>query len=415
MKHLAANSIMTMSAYATYTLCLGGMLIAATKLAEPEAVGQFALGFAVATPIVMFCNLQLRVAQVTDGAGRFEDGEYLAVRLLSTAVALCAIVAIAIAISGFSAGSAVVAAAGSGKCFEALGDNLQGVLQRGERMGRFSLSLLFKGVFSLVAFAGTLALGGSMVFACLAYAAVIAAIVIIYDLPQAQKLTGVIRPQWNFLRLRTLARSALPLGAAALLSAGVAQIPKYAVTVYCGTREFAVFAAVAYLVSGAQILACAMGQAALPKLSHHWFNGNLPGFRAVLLAMIASVASVGLVGLAVAAVAGGRLLAFVYRPEYVVHAGLLQIVMAGILVLSISWILTNALQAAQLFRKQMLVFGAGSASTLLAAATLVPSYRLPGAATAMLIGSAVQVAASAFLLWSESSDVSAATAPSGNL
>jgi O-antigen/teichoic acid export membrane protein len=401
---------MTMSAYAAYSLCLGGMLIAATKLADSEAVGQFALGLAVATPIVMFCNLQLRAAQVTDSIGRFEDGEYLALRLITTGVALCAIALAAVGIAGFSNGSAVMAAAGSAKCFEALGDNLQGLLQRTGRMGSFSMSLLLKSVFSLLGFGGTLAMGGSMVLACLVYAATIAAITALYDWPRARRLAPNLRPRWNLPRLRILARTALPLGVAALLSAGVAQIPKYAVTFYCGTREFAVFAAVTFLVSGAQILASAMGQAALPKLAQFWFNGSLPEFRALLLAMTAIVTAVGLLGTAIAALAGGELLGFLYRPEYADHAGLLQIVMAGITVLSISWVLTNALQAARLFREQMMVFGAGSLATLLAAAALVPTYRLAGAAMAMLLGSAVQVAGSAAILWFESAQASAVPA-----
>jgi hypothetical protein len=87
-QRLAANSLMTMAAYAVYAACLWGMLIAATKLAEPEAVGQFALGLSISTPILMFCNMQLRAAHVTDASSRFEAGEYLAVRLVSLTFAV---------------------------------------------------------------------------------------------------------------------------------------------------------------------------------------------------------------------------------------------------------------------------------------------------------------------------------------
>jgi O-antigen/teichoic acid export membrane protein len=76
-------------------------------------------------------------------------------------------------------------------------------------------------------------------------------------------------------------------------------------------------------------------------------------------------------------------------------------------VLSIAWILTNALQAAGLFREQMIVFAAGSLSTLMGAAALVPRYQLRGAAIAMLIGAGVQAVSSAVLLWSEAAQVAA--------
>jgi O-antigen/teichoic acid export membrane protein len=391
---------MTVAAYAAYAVCLWGMLIAAAKLAAPEAVGQFALGLAIATPIVMFCNLQLRAAQVTDASRRFADGEYLALRLISTATALCAICVVAVAIAGFSATSAVIVATGSGKCFEALGDNFQGLFQRSERMGTFSCSLLLKSVLPLLGFAFALAAGGRMAMACLAYALIIAAITVTYDVPQIRRVMGgVVRPSWNILRLRVLAYSLLPLGVAALLSAGVSQIPKYAVTFYFGTRAFAIFAAVTCIVSGAQILASAMGQAALPRLSLYWLQGNFAGFRAVVLCMLGMVVATGLVGAALTLAAGREMLSLFFRPEYAVHTALLLMVVAGSTALSCSWVLTNALQAARLFRGQMLVFGAGSIGTLAAAAAWVPTHGLSGAAVAMLIGSMVQAAGSALLLW----------------
>lgn len=414
-QRLAANSAMTMAAYAAYAVCLWGMLIAAAKLAAPEAVGQFALGLSIATPIVMFCNLQLRVAQVTDASRRFADGEYLALRLISTGIALCAIGVVAVAIAGFSATSAVIVATGSGKCFEALGDNLQGLFQRGERMGTFSCSLLLKSVLPLLGFALTLASGGRMAMACLAYAVIIAAITLTYDWPQARRVMGVaIRPSWNFLRLGLLASSLLPLGVAALLSAGVSQIPKYAVTFYFGTRAFAIFAAVTCIVSGAQILASAMGQAALPRLSLCWLQGNFAEFRAVILYMLSMVVATGLVGAALTLAAGREMLSLFFRPEYAVHTPLLQIVVAGSAALSCSGVLTNALQAARLFRGQMLVFGAGSIGTLAAAAAWVPAHGLSGAAVAMLIGSMLQAAGSALLLWCHAGHSPSTLAPSGS-
>lgn len=400
---LAASSMMTMGAYVFYAACLWGMLIAAAKLSEPEAVGQFALGLSVATPILMFCNLQLRAAHITDASSSFAANEYLTLRLISTGVALLAIALVAVAVGGFTPTAAVITAVGMGKCFEAVGDNLQGLFQRNGQVKWFCLSLLLKSALALMTFVAVLATTRNMAVACLGYAAMVATVTAVFDLPRAQRLTGsTLRPVWNLDRVRILAQSALPLGIAALLSAGVAQIPKYAVTYYCGTREFAVFAAVSYFVSGAQILAVAMSQAALPRLSSQWFNGIRSEFRATLISMTALTAAVALVGLTVAAIFGRQILTFLYRPEYGLHTGLLQIIMVVIGVLSISWILTNALQAARMFREQMVVFAAGSLSTLVASAALVPRYELKGAAVAMLIGAAVQALGSAALLWSES-------------
>src|SRR4051812_28390850 len=91
---LRRNFSWTFAGNVVYTGSQWGMLVVLAKLNSPEAVGQFALGLAVTAPVVMFTNLHLRVVQATDAKHQYRFGDYLALRLITTTLALLIITGI---------------------------------------------------------------------------------------------------------------------------------------------------------------------------------------------------------------------------------------------------------------------------------------------------------------------------------
>ena len=81
---LRQNFSLTMSGNVIYAGCrhIGG----AGERRPPEAVGVFALALALATPVMMLLDLQLRSVQATDSTEEYRFGEYLGLRLITTAV-----------------------------------------------------------------------------------------------------------------------------------------------------------------------------------------------------------------------------------------------------------------------------------------------------------------------------------------
>src|ERR671931_288612 len=65
---LRANFAWTVLGNVVYSGCQGGMLIVLAKLGSASMVGQFALGLAVATPVIMFPNLMTGVATARPSA-----------------------------------------------------------------------------------------------------------------------------------------------------------------------------------------------------------------------------------------------------------------------------------------------------------------------------------------------------------
>ena len=71
-----------------YAICQCGAVVALAKLGSSSMVGQFSLGLAIAAPVLMFTNLNLRAVQATDAQRTYSFGEYLRLRVAMTLAGL---------------------------------------------------------------------------------------------------------------------------------------------------------------------------------------------------------------------------------------------------------------------------------------------------------------------------------------
>src|SRR5262245_34765791 len=111
-----------------YALGLLATAMVLARLGPPAALGQYTLGLAIATPVILLTNLHLRPAYVVDSAGRFAD--YLALRraTIPLALALTGAVAMLGGYDGYTV--AVVLAVGGLRAWESLSDILLAPAQR---------------------------------------------------------------------------------------------------------------------------------------------------------------------------------------------------------------------------------------------------------------------------------------------
>jgi len=59
-KRLRADFTWVLSGNVLYSACQWGIVVVLAKLGSPAQLGEYALGLAVAAPIILFANLQLR-------------------------------------------------------------------------------------------------------------------------------------------------------------------------------------------------------------------------------------------------------------------------------------------------------------------------------------------------------------------
>nr|WP_228281646.1 oligosaccharide flippase family protein [Rubrobacter marinus] len=385
---LRKNLLWTFMGYAVYVGCQWGMLVVLAKLGSPEMVGRFALGLAITAPIILFANLGLRPYQATDAERRYDFGEYLALRLLSTTAALLAVLCVVL-LTGYGPETALaVALVGVAKGFEAVSDIFYGLLQQRERMDRVAKSMIFKGLLSLAGLAVAVYLTGSLVWGVVALAAAWALVLCFYDLRSGVAMLGgsFPRPRWGAGRLGTLALTTLPLGLAVVMTSLNANVPRYVVEGYLGTRELGIFAAMAYPVAAGATVVGALGQSASPRLAKHYASGDLRAFRALLIKLLGVGAALGGVGLLVAAVAGREILSLVYTPEYADHANVFVWLMGAAGITYMASFVGFGMIAARKLRAQVPLFVGVIGVTAVSCLFLVPSLGLVGAAVGTMLG-----------------------------
>jgi O-antigen/teichoic acid export membrane protein len=321
---LLSNAAWLLAGNTCYAVCQWGMLVALAKLGGPHMVGEFALGLATASPLFLFANLQLRPIAVTDVRNEHSFGDYLGLRLATTAIAL-AIAAILARIYGAEAGWVLLAIA-TAKAFESISDLLHGDLQRREWMRRIALWLILKGIASVVAVAVVLRLTNSTAAGAAAMAAVFGAVLLGGEMRTAP---AGFHPRWRTATVKRLIRVAVPMGAVTMLISLSANIPRYFMERARGASELGIFAALAYLTMAGSTLINALGQSAVPRLSAMHAAGDLGEFRKLLRRLLGIGALVGAGGVAVFALFGKPVLTLLYRPEFAAHGSLALWVMVG--------------------------------------------------------------------------------------
>jgi O-antigen/teichoic acid export membrane protein len=168
-------------------------------------------------------------------------------------------------------------------------------------------------------------------------------------------------------------------------------IPRYLIQQQLGERELGIFASMAYLTAVGATVVSALGNAALPRLSTLYAEGQRRRFIQVLAKLTAVIVGMALLGFGVAAAAGEPLIRFVYGPAFAEYAFLLFPVIAWATVGFLAWLLTYAVTAVRQFDIQLPISALSIAVTGAASAMLITRWGVAGAAWGAFAGAAVHV------------------------
>ena len=185
---LRRNFSWTLLGNVVYAGCQWAILVVLAKLATPEMLGRFALGLAVTAPVAMLANLALRPLQATDARGEYDFGHYLALRCITTPIAIAVIVGIAAFGSYPCQAALVIVAVGLAKAFESFSDAFYGLMQRRERLDLIARSMLIKSPLSVLAMAAAVWTTGDVFWGAAALAATRLLVLVGYDAPSASAI-----------------------------------------------------------------------------------------------------------------------------------------------------------------------------------------------------------------------------------
>lgn len=359
------------------------------KLGSPELVGQFVLGMSIATPLLLLTDLSLRTVQVTDARRETPFGDYLGLRLLTTAVAVSALVGVVLA--GGYAGSvaAVLLAIGGAKCLESISDIAHGAMQQHERMDWVSRSLILRGILSVAAVGATFVATGNLLWAMVAVLLTRVGVLWGYDLPAAAHCLGAsraaglwaaLRPHFDRNVMARLFWLSWPLGLAVTLLSLNVFIPRYFVERFHGEAALGIFGAFAYVVIVGQMVVAALGAAASPRLARYYEAGDLREFFRLIGWMAGLCAAIGLGLLGVSLTAGEWTVTTIFGPEYAAHLTTFTWLLIAAGAGYVGAILGYATTATRRFHSLTIPYLLSALLTAALSWALVPAYGILGAA-----------------------------------
>lgn len=393
---LRSDFAWTFAGNAVYAASQWAILSLMAKLGGGHMLGQYALAVAVTTPAVMLTHLNLRAVLATDLERRHSFGDYLAVRLQTTAAGMAAIAVLAFVCNRSAALAATIVLVGASQSAETVSDTYYGALQRRERMKPIAFSMMARAAVSLAALGTVLWLTRDLLSAVVALALGRVAVLVAYDRPKGSAGESLSRSgrqsEWTILR------TALPLGVVLMLVALNTNTPRYVIQHYLGTRELGAFAAVAAFVAIGSTVVNALGQVATPRLARYFSERDLPRFRQTVVRLVGWVLALGAAGVIVAAVLGRVILRVVYRPEYEAYSGLLIVVMGAAMVGYLAITLGYVVTSTRAFNAQMPLFCCVVASCGILSWVFVPKSGLPGAVLALAAAACLQIGGEVLIL-----------------
>ena len=407
----------TVSGNLVYAGFQWGMLVALTKLTDPETVGLFVLGLAVTAPILLCSNLSLRAVLSTDAKHEHPFRDYLGLRLITTAAGLSAL-GIFLLVAGYAGETVlVIVAIGVSKGFESVSDIFYGLFQRFERMDRVAKSMMMKGSLSLPALAGGLYFFGSLKAGIFGLVCVNALVLLFYDVENAKALLKayqeqngtkhrfdpVLKPRFRKTALKKLACTAAPLGGVALFLSLNVNTPRYFIESYHGTGALGVYAALAYVIVGGTMIMNALAQAAGPRMANYFHVGDRHAFLKLVGRLLLTGFLFGAFGIAAAMLIGREVLSVLYAPRYAEQTDLFILLTVAGLLQYIQCFLGTAVTSMRIFRLQSVIHGANILLVVLCSMTLIRSHGLAGAVYTAMISGSFMIFAYGYLMISKAS------------
>ncbi len=369
-----------------YAAGLFATLVLLARLGSVQALGQYTLGMAIATPAILLTNFHLRPAYVVD-PGRWGYSQYLSLRLLTIPCAL-ALTAVAAWTAGLDARTvAVVVAVGGWRGLEALSDILLAPAQKSERMAALGRSRALRGVLTACGIGVGLWLTGDVLVGLGLALTLLTGLSLLHDVAAARRFASV-RPQRPSRALLGLARHTLPIGLAAALLAASVNTPAYMLEQAHDVATLGYFGAAMSAIYFGQVLNVALGNAAIPRLARQTTRAGLRRLLGRLLVVVGALNGLILLG---TMILGELYLGIVYGEAYVAYAPELTLAAAAAGVAGLANMLSQTLTALGRFHDQLKINLVSLVGSIGAAAWLVPSGGLRGAMWALLALAALRL------------------------
>ena len=370
-------------------------LVLMSRLLDVADVGRYALSLAICLPITSFAALNLRAVQVTDTKNDLRFGHYLGTQILTSQLAVVAIVIIAV--TAYESSTAwLIIVVGLGQAAHFIRSAFIAFYQKYERMDSIAGSTAIYGLGSLAALGLTLWATRSLLLGVIAMYSARLAVLLFWDIRATARLACIyveeppatyLRPIFSVSIMLGLCWLALPLGIGSVLMRVTNSAPRYIIDVALGSEPLGFFAAIIALVIAGSMVIDSANISALPRLRKYYLDNRI-AFRKLILKLITVALFLGLLGTILAYIAGDIILTIMFTKSYAAYADLFFWSMFFGILIYIVAVIRTALLSTKSYLVECLGNAVSLAVTLLSGLMLIPAYELFGAVASLALGQA---------------------------
>ena len=361
------------------------ILVVLARLGNAEQLGQFALAFAIATPISLFFNMGLAAAVTTETRDEFHFRDYLWTRIFSCGLTLPLLAGIGFATTLGPDSIALLLSAGLWRAMDSVAELYWARFIRFERMHLTTAAKLSRSLTSLAAFTISFHATSSVALAIFAGAVARFASLLLVDVRKSNALPQSRDTRTDFSRVLSVVRATYPLGFTQMLNALAFEPPLYILAATAGEGPAGRYAAIAYLGLVTTQFTFPLGQASQPLLARLLANRRMKEANTEILRTLTMVAVIGLAGILLAHFAGQSILAAVYGDSYDDLTGVLVIIMAAAMMMGLVGNLGRVITAAREYKIQVPIAATTLISCFTVGMLVIPTHGLYGTAWVVLL------------------------------
>lgn len=322
------NSAFNLIGCLTYQGCQWLITVLVALLSGYDNSGVLSYAMSIGNIFLPVATFNLRTYQVSDIEGKFSEGEYIAFRFLTIAIAFLLIVPYSIISTANASWLLPTLLYLLFKADEAICDVLSGVSQKGGRMDYIGISQFSRGLAVIGGFCIPLITTHDLNFAILAMFILCAVITLTYDFPHACRF-GDIEVSISFSNVRKLISDGLPLVVSATFASMIVTYARQVFGNEYGSTMLGYYAAVATPSVLVQAAARYLYSPVLVPLATRWKEYNVTNFIKYFLRSLLIIAA-GVICMALPLIfLGPNLLELVYSKEILIYCHLIPIMVLG--------------------------------------------------------------------------------------
>lgn len=369
------------------------MIFVTAALSNPRETGLYALGAAIASPVLAAIATGMRLVNLRDPQIGNTSARYLGLRALAIAGAGLVLAAGTLIVEGANRSALIIIGVVTLRAVEAIADSIWCFLLGVGRTAQLNRVLTVRAMISIVSYSLLLYVTHDVLLSLWTLAAASAILVLVLDAPARRSVHRECSrplPEPKF-RNTHIIRGTAVLGVATGIAGGAFNVPRYFLQAQTGPSAVAAFSVVASLFVAASLFTATIGQLSLPSLARAYAQQNY-GYLLRRISQLITIGTAVVVVLAIATIGvGDAILGYVFGPEYRVGRGALTLICVALLLAVPSTFLQDLATVLCAPQLQVIVFAASAVTTTSACVAAIPEMGLAGAALALSVSSLTQL------------------------